>query len=378
MPTRTIAVLFEYATLNGGERSMLAAIDSLRMSSAEFAFVAIAPAVGPFAQALHERAIPITDWSMLDERGCRHSTEQIQDQLVTIVTQLRPQLLHANSLTMGRLAGQVSSRLGIPTTAHLRDIIKLSAASIADLNRNERLVAVSNATREFHVAQGINTQRVAVVHNGVDLESFRPRIRTGRLLAELPLLPGPPAKLIATIGQIGLRKGQEILAAAAPAIVEHVSDAHFVLIGERSSQKQESVEFEAEIHRSFEQAGLSSHLHFLGYRNDVDRLLNEIDVLVHPAHQEPFGRVLLEASAAGVPIVATNVGGTSEIVVDGVTGFLVPRADPNALAMSVIQMLTNQHAADQMRKAARQRAEQQFSISTAAQNLAMVWDEVLN
>ena len=137
-------------------------------------------------------------------------------------------------------------------------------------------------------------------------------------------------------------------------------------VGERSSRKAESVEFEAALHRAFEVAGISDRLHLLGNRNDVHLLLNEVDVLVHPAHQEPFGRVLLEASADGVPIVATDVGGTSEIIVDGMTGLLVPRADPKALAMSVVRILTDREAADRLGKAARQRAVDHFSISATS------------
>lgn len=391
---------------------MLAAIDWLQSNRARFEFVAIAPRQGRLAEALCERRIPIADWSLYDSAGRRRSAEQLQESLAQIVTDLKPMLLHANSLAMGRLAGQLKRLLTIPTTAHLRDIINLSASSIADLNANDRLIAVSIATRDHHIGQGMDAARITVVRNGVDLEHFRSRPPTGTLLNELNLSrvnlsrvkeQSDPAisrvnsvpqeferpvgqffacsnrpKLIATIGQIGLRKGQEILAAAAPTILQHVKDAHFILIGERSSQKQESIEFETNILRAFKSAGLSDRLHRLGYRDDVDLLLNEIDVLVHPAHQEPFGRVLLEASASGVPIVATNVGGTSEIVVDGITGLLVPRADPQALATAVIGILTDHAMAADLRKAARQHAENHFSISTAAKNLAAVWNELLD
>ena len=159
-------------------------------------------------------------------------------------------------------------------------------------------------------------------------------------------------------------------------IVERVPEAHFILVGERTSQKAESIEFEQAFYRRFAEAQLSDRLHVLGQRDDVAELLVEIDLLVHPANQEPYGRVLLEASAAGVPIVATDVGGTSEIVVNGVTGRLVPHRDPRALADATIAILTDESEVQRLRDAARQRAMRLFSIEIAAQSLANVWTDI--
>ena len=107
-------------------------------------------------------------------------------------------------------------------------------------------------------------------------------------------------------------------------------------------------------------------------------LLNEIDVLVHPANQEPLGRVLLEASASAVPIVATNVGGTSEIFVDGVTGMLIPPRDPQALAVAVIELLNNSSKANSVGLAARERMCCDFPVSLAARRLTDLWNQVLD
>ena len=182
---------------------------------------------------------------------------------------------------------------------------------------------------------------------------------------------------MACIGQIGLRKGQDVLAAAAPDIVAQVPDAHFLLIGERTSQKTESIEFEQAIHRRFAEAGLSDRLHALGHREDVADILSEIDLLVHPANQEPFGRVLLEASAAGVSIVATDVGGTSEIVVDGLTGLLVPPRNSSALAKAVTEIVSDQTKSFQFRENARRRAVSEFSNVVAADRLSRVWHDLI-
>ena len=374
---RRIALLFEYATLNGGERSMLACLDWLQRHESGWQFVAIAPESGWLAEALEERHVELIPLSVSAEPDrARLSREAIEASLIEAVRRARADLLHANSLAMGRLAGGIADRLTIPTTSHLRDILKLSNASIADLNRNRRLIAVSNATREFHVARGLDADRVVVVHNGLDLEGFQPRAATGWLHDELKLPRS--AKLLATIGQIGLRKGQNVLADAAPAIVCEQPNVYFVLVGERSSKKEESIAFERAIVDRFAEQGLADRLHRLGTRDDVQSLLAEITLLVHPAHQEPFGRVLLEAAACGVPVVATNVGGTSEIVVDGETGRLVPPRDSQALALAVNELLVDEETRRRMSLAARDRAVREFDIAHAAQSLADQWRSVLD
>ena len=410
MPRPQIAIIFEFSTLNGGERSMLSVLDELRQGNSHFDWIAIGPPLGRLAQALHDRSIAHVAWSPLDELGQRMSASDVETSLTTLITELNPDLVHANSLSMGRLLGRIANRLTMPTTGHLRDIIKLSRAAIADLNRNQRLVAVSQATWQFHVDQGLDPTRTTVIQNGIDLNGFQPRPRTSWLRSELGLNPSNPhslpasskpvkqrgiepgfkfagnsprtsdraaVKLIACIGQIGLRKGQDVLAAAAPAIVAQFPQTHFLLIGERTSQKEESILFERKIQQEFDQAGLANRLHWCGNREDVCELLSEIDLLVHPANQEPFGRVLLEASAAGIPIVATDVGGTAEIVIDRVTGRLVPPRDPTALTKAILEILTDAKAAQQLGNQARDRALTHFSIAIAARHVGNFWQEVL-
>lgn len=356
---------------------MLACLDWLQRHESGWEFLAIAPGCGRLAEALTQRNVELIPWSVNAKSDCaRLGREAIDASLIEAVHRAKADLFHANSLAMGRLAGRIANRLAIPTTSHLRDILKLSNASIADLNRNRRLIAVSDATREFHVARGLDAERVVVVRNGLDLERFQPRAATGGLHDELKLPRS--AKLLATIGQIGLRKGQDVLATAAPTIVREQPDAHFVLVGERSSIKEESIAFERAIADRFAEHGLADRLHRLGTRHDVPSLLAEITLLVHPAHQEPFGRVLLEAAACGVPVVATSVGGTSEIVADGETGHLVPPGDSQALAVAVNELLADEETRRRMSLAARDRAVREFDIAQAARLLADQWSDVLD
>lgn len=376
--TKHIALLFEYPTLNGGERSMLAVLDrlaSLERQRPEFRFSAIAPVSGPLAEALRSRGIDVRPLPLRDGAGRRLPREETLRRLRTELSSLNAEMVHANSLAMGRLLGALGDDFPIPRVSHLRDIIGLSRTAIADLNRNDWLIAVSEATRDFHVGHGLDADKTVVIYNGVDCEEFQPRKKRGTLNAEL----GLPASafLVLTVGQIGLRKGQDVLAEAAARLRDSQPELHFVIVGERNSNKQESVEFETALVRRFKESGLRHRLHLLGYRHDIPRLMNEADLLVHPAHQEPLGRVLLEAAASGLPIVATDVGGTREILADGVSARLVPPGDLVSLAAAIAKVASSPEMRSRFAAAARERIESQFTIERAVERLAAVWDDVL-
>ena len=348
---------------------MLAVID--RLIGKGFEFVALAPQTGRLADAFKDRNLVHIPIQLRDEKGTRLSREQACGSLREAIQRCAPHLVHANSLAMGRLTGAIAEEIKIPSIAHLRDIIKLSTAAVDDLNHNRLLIAVSEATKEFHVAQGLDADKTCVVYNGVDCERFQPRNSTGWLKQELGL--PDDAFVIATIGQIGLRKGQDVLSEAAALSAARLPNAYYLLIGERNSSKTESIEFERNVFLRFAEAGLESRLCKLGYRCDVERLLNEIDLVVHPAKQEPLGRVLLESAAAGVPIIATDVGGTGEILRDEMSARLIPPNDPQGLAEVIVELSADPQKRKRLAEQARQRVHEHFNISRASDELSSLW-----
>ena len=372
MPRR-IALLFEYPTLNGGERSMLQTLELL--DSREFEIIALAPTAGPLAEALRAHSIRHVPFSLRDADDVRLPREQACEQLVESIRNQAPDLLHANSLSMGRLTGAVAEQLAIPCVAHLRDIVGLSRSAIRDLNQNRALIAVSQATRDFHVAQGLSAARTRVMLNGIDSDRFQPRPKTHTLCRELNV--PETSFIVLMVGQIGLRKGQDVLAAAARPIAEALPQVQFVIVGERNSSKDETIAYEANLETEFASAGLGDRFHKLGYRDDVDHLMNEADLLVHPAKQEPLGRVLLEAAASGLPIVATHVGGTTEIVTDSTSARLIAPNNHVQLAGAVIGLAADKRLRERLAAAARRRVTSDFTPRAVADKMAEVWRQAL-
>jgi len=371
--TARLLLLCEYPTLLGGERSMLATLHGVR--EAGFVIGVAAPGTGPLAEAVRRHSVELVPMAPRADGHHRADQSQLREELEGLLRRWRPDLVHANSLSMGRLSGPVAATMGLPSLAHLRDIVRISARASADMNCHARLLAVSCAVREFHATMGLAAEKIHVLYNGVDLCHFRPRVPTGYLHHELGLAPGVP--LVGTIGQIGLRKGQDVLLGAAALATRRCPEAHYLIVGARWSDKEESRRFEAGLHGAAE--ALDGHVHWLGVRDDVDRLLEELTLLVHPARQEPLGRVLLEAAACGVAVVATDVGGTREIFPEGAgAARLVPPDDPAAMAAAMEEVLRDAQLRSLMGAAARRRAEEAFAIRQSVSGLVRHYRAVLS
>jgi glycosyltransferase involved in cell wall biosynthesis len=345
------------------------------LREAGYEIAAVVPALGPLAEELCRAGVEFVPVCWHSDIGRRIALADVREQLEEIIRIANSDLVHANSLSMARIAGPVVEHLGVASVGHIRDVVGLSCTAIGDVNRNDRLLCVSTATREFHLAQGLDAIKSHVLFNGVDLDHFAPCEPTGWLHAELGIDPG--AALITTIGQIGARKGQDVLVAALSGIVAFVPDVHLVIVGERCSQKDETIAFERSLHDTLDREGLADRVHFVGVRADVERIMSETTVLVHAARQEPLGRVLLEAAAAGKAIVATDVGGTAEVFdgpevpsSNGPSAVLVPADNPQRLGGEVVRLLQDDGHRARLGAAARQRAQAAFDRNVAARRLA--------
>lgn len=370
--THRLLVVCEHPTLLGGEQSMLVTLEGIRQSGVSVTIMA--PPEGPLAEACVVRGVALLPFRTLDFQGHRFSQSRRREYLAAQIAQFRPDLVHANSLSMARLVGPVAAALGVPSLGHLRDIIRLSGRATRDLGDNTRLVAVSEATRSYHVAAGVPAEKTHVLYNGVDLERFQPRTATGWLHRELGL--AGETRLAGVIGQICLRKGHDVLAQAARLVAERCPQVHYVIVGSRWSTKDESRRFEAALGAAAD--ALQGRWHFLGERSDVAMLLNELTLLVHPARQEPLGRVLLEAAASGVAVVATDVGGTPEIFPPASrSARLVPPDDPQTLAEAIVELAGCDSLRRDLGAAARRRAETMFDHRQATENLLRHYRELL-
>lgn len=228
----------------------------------------------------------------------------------------------------------------------------------------DRYVAVSrdlawNLRRTFAVP----LRKVEVVHNGVRVTDFERRPSTS-LRSRLEGFP--PKPIVLTNGRLDLQKGHRYLLNAAAQLPE----VRLVFAGDGPEREH--------LQSDVRQLGLTDRVVFLGYRDDVPDLLASCDVFVLPSLFEGLPLSILEAMAAGKPIIATEVGGTPEAIAQGQTGILVPPKDPDALAASLRTVLSNQDLAERLGKAARTSARKHFSAVTMVQNMTRIYEEILD
>jgi glycosyltransferase involved in cell wall biosynthesis len=193
-----------------------------------------------------------------------------------------------------------------------------------------RVVCVSDGQAEKVRRAGVEPSRVAVIRNAIDVNRFASPDR-GCLCELHDHFPTPRRVIIASAGRLSPEKGFDVLLEAAARVVAQDDSAGFIHFGD-GPQRERMLKRIAAL-------GLQHSFVLAGMRNDLDRLYPFFDLLVLPSHTEGLPNVVLEAFAARVPVVATAVGGTPEVVEDGINGHLVPPADPERLAARILNML---------------------------------------
>jgi glycosyltransferase involved in cell wall biosynthesis len=197
-----------------------------------------------------------------------------------------------------------------------------------------------------------------VVNPAVDLSKYDPRtlpsMREARKQLELPL----DAPLIGIVGRLQRWKGAHTLIKAMPRLLQSRPDLHCVIVGGEHSLEADYKPFLDELVRSL---GLENRVIFAGLRHDIPLWMQAMDVMVHASHNEPFGMVVIEAMALGKPVVAGSQGGPTEIITPEVDGLLTPYGNADALAQAIERYLSDSQFAQNIGRAAAQRA-QYYSI----------------
>lgn len=363
-----ILVASEYGSVNGGENSFLTLVDGLRQCG--WNFKAAVPQQSPFANRLRESKVEVVDFCMHDASGVKKSQTEIREEFATLSTSVGCDLVHCNSLSTGRICGPVCRSLAIPSLGYLRDILKLSKTAMADLNQIDRLIAVSHATKQWHCERGLDPSRTFVVHNGIDTTVFSPDETSNTL----PITEAPHSTLnhpkLLFVGQIGVRKGVDSLIDAFLRVASEIPTAELAIVGQRYSQKQEAIEYEQGLKQLVTNSPHSDRISWLGIRDDIPNLMRQSTILIHPARQEPLGRVLLESAASGLPMIATNVGGTPEILSSPeFDELLVPTESPAVIAEKVIDLSTSTEKLNAIGSQLRAMAIAKFSVENCVSNI---------
>lgn len=240
--------------------------------------------------------------------------------------------------------------------------------------RVDRVVAISDVIHRNVVAMHpIDARKVVTIHNGVDPERFRPDPSArARLRAELGYAADDV--VVGIVGRVTPSKGhREFLEMAAMLAPAHPR-ARFLVVGEAT--RGEESEGRA-ILDGVAAAGLAGVVKVTGFRGDVPQLLTAMDVFAFPSHNEAFGLALVEAMAAGLPTVSSDCDGVPDIVVEGITGLMVPAKDGAALAAATARLLGDAGLRAALGRAGRERVLERFTAERFTVSLEEVYEEAL-
>lgn len=265
---------------------------------------------------------------------------------------IKPQIVHTHLFggdTWGRLAAILAGVPVIISTEHnmgenetwVMKKIKLILSWFT-----AKIIAVSQGVKDYSVkVEGIKAEKIEVIYNGIDLARF-----TYRGVKDLD------AKKIeaVVVGRLEEQKGHQYLISAMPKILEKYSGFILNIVGQGSLEKS--------LKEQVRQLGLKDKVNFKGTSTEVEKILAQMDLFILPSVWEGLGIVILEAQAAGLPVLASNVGGIREIIKSGQNGLLFEPKDPEAIFKTVDKILSNSELRKQIVETANAQVKAKFSL----------------
>jgi glycosyltransferase involved in cell wall biosynthesis len=386
---RTVVYLDHTAKWSGGEIAllrMLEALDRDRVTP-----VVVLASDGPFAERLREVKVetvilPLAEnlrevrkdslggAGLLGKVGAAASFAGYANTVSKYARQRGASLLHCNSLKAdiyGAMAGKVAR---IPVLWHVRDHIDptyLPGAAVKGFRAMARrlpdfVVTNSDSTAEKLFPEGYSPDRCRAVYDG---------------LADRELhTPAPPVidrwkndpPRVGIIGRIVEWKGQHIFLEAAEKVIAAGGEAKFVIIGAPLFGEEA---FEKKLQAQAEKLG--GRVEFTGFRTDIPDLLRGLDILVHASiTPEPFGQVVIEGMAEGIPVIGSDGGGVREIMTHGENGLLTPMGDAEALARELGALLKDPARANRLARAGHVHVRQNFTAAHTARKMEQVYDVI--
>ena len=370
MPFRILFVS-DSATVSGAEHVMFSHLDYLRAhghgasvyyraSNARMTQALAAHGVAAHPTSSFSEAVVRTTWRPDHLAHFASRFRRVRDELRDLIAAERIDVVHTVMYPAALYVALAVRANGVPQIWHEHGVKAVHGVN-APIYRFVAstcsfVIGPSDAVTRALGTAGIHAPVLRTVYNGIDLRRFaRADERVPATRASLGADAG--TRLVGLFGQLLPHKGHGVLIDAAPAIVAACPTARFVIVG-----ALENPPYEAELRAAIASRGLTDRVVFTGWRRDVQDVMAAMDVVVVPTlTPEPAALSLMEAMALGRPLVASNTGGTPELVVDESTGLLFPTGRADELAVRVIRALTDDGLAERMGRAGRLRMETRFT-----------------
>jgi glycosyltransferase involved in cell wall biosynthesis len=364
---RRVLYFNSWSTAHGGSSTSL--IDIVRtLDRRRFEPLVVCPEPGELPSRLLEIDVPVTihPLSRLNrEEGWKFLREV--PWYMRLLRRQQVSLVHGNTSTSRRSLLQAAALARLPYVQHIRNGARQPGLTVGCRYATRVIVNSNDAGRALY-ADPMLASKTVTIHNAVDLTAHD--VRDDRR-AELQAGTRP---VIGFVGQIVPRKGVTTLLRAMRSVIDRHPDALLAIVGCAPPDDQT---YDVECRSLTSQLDLADSVRFVGYRRDVPSWMRTFDVFALPSQSEPFGKVVVEAMAAGCPVVASRVGGIPEIVSRPDLGTLIAPDSADALARAILEFLDDRVRARAVADAGRRHAIAHFGLAAMVGRLQDLYDEIL-
>jgi glycosyltransferase involved in cell wall biosynthesis len=334
---------------------------------------------GPLMATLQQQGIPVWLIATGKLRQIGRTCKAIMA-LRQLIRQEKVDIVHSSMGWAQILGGTAAVLAGVPNVwyQHTRPDPFNWLDRLASLIPTSTIYANSQDTLRRQQQLFTSAKKFQLVYCGIDLTAFSPTVGQERGVAlRKHYAIAEDAAIVVMPGRLQHWKGQTVFIEAARQLSPKYSNVYFLIVGDTLFGLEP--EYKTALETQVAQSGLASRIIFTGQCADMVAVYQLADIVVHASLvPEPFGLVIAEAMAMARPVIASNQGGPTEIVVDGVTGYLISPGSPQLLAAKIDELLTNKNLAHQMGQLARERIVENFSIANTVKQLENDYREILN
>ena len=379
MAKDTVLYLNHSAQMSGAEASLRSLLWGLRRSDAPIDPLIALPGEGPLTTMLRDEGWSVTlaplrrlhrPRGLIDTMASLLHVLQTAPHICRLAQGANAKIIHSNSTTAHLVGGLAGEKVGKPTIWHCRDMIALQKMAPQLSSKATKIVAISGCVAESLERDGVPHDKIRVIFNGLDPDEWRSRERS--VVRELLAIPDGTF-VFGVVGQLVPWKNHRAFIEAAGQMIkdEGCDNARFVIIGGDLWGEQQP--YIKELREEVKRAELAGRFNFVPHQSDGVDAMAALDCLVHPALDEPFGRVVMEGMAMGKPVIAMNQNGPREIIRHEEDGLLI---EPDDLAATMKRVLHDADLRAHLSQNARPSIESRFHIADHTNKMLELYKEL--
>ena len=351
------------SSIGGGEKQLASLVTNIDRK--RYQPLVVCPDDGVFVEHLRCAGIPtvvlaLPSWRKVKSLIARY---RAAEKLTALAKTHNAKLVHTSDSWFNPYVLHIRKRLGIPVISHVRTLLTIDQVRKYKFNQMDRIIAISKESKTALVQAGTDSEKIELILNCVDLDAFQ-LIRQSKPSTEY---------VVGIVGRIEPFKRQKEFIEIAAAVIAQNKNVRFHIIGAALNTPEHRA-YEWDIRQLVVEYRLQEFVDFEGHRTDMPNVMQELDLLVTLS----AGSVIAEAMAAGKPVIGTPIGSTADMIIDGVTGYVIPLHPAEAITSKILEFATDPNLNIHIGQQARRAAEEAFSIEIHVQKVQDMYEKLLN